>query len=139
MKTVAELIAYIEKSYPCVIGLPTNRCQTGDLYVVIGQQAVEEGPSSIPGTVDETKASELAFDEETAVNSMRAAFDDYALDRAGTLYWRMTPYLDKRQWHGKTRCKVRMRLVISDKPAVYETVDAICDERQLDRVMGGVA
>jgi hypothetical protein len=88
---------------------------TGEPYVTIGLQHLDEGPPKIPGTVGECKRRELGFDEETAWNQAATCFQMYADTRPefGTLYWRQPPVLE---WNeDKSRCIFYMRLLISDK------------------------
>jgi hypothetical protein len=84
---------------------------TDEPYVSIGHShAIPE----IRGVVAEGEPRVVAFDEETACWSARAAFFDYAEDRTGVLYWRTKPQLE---WVPKaSRCLVYMRLLISNKP-----------------------
>lgn len=131
MKTLAELQAYIASRFPVVEGLPTALCQTGEPYVVLwfGDGDVWSGPGVLP----EGSRAVLAFDEETAVNCARAAFDSYADDKAGTLYLRKPITLETAnvpQWDGQRkrdwplRYRVYLRLVISDKPVVFPDLAA---------------
>lgn len=86
---------------------------TGEPYVVIGHQVTM--PSQ-PGVVDEGQEMELAFDEETAYLSALGAFELYAENRPGKLYWRIAPELG---WFKKARrCAFYMRCLISDKEEV---------------------
>ena len=119
MKTVRELMERIEARYS--VGHPTNcsRAVTGELYVVIGAQHPDEGLPSTPGTRDEGKRGELAFDEETAVMQAAACFDLYAEGRGGKIYYRHPPQLE---WNAAKdrhrRCVVYLRCLISDKPEI---------------------
>ena len=90
---VAELLTRIEDRF--VIGEGTDHAHsvTGEPYVVIGRQAYDEPLSKIPGTVEEGRKRDLSFDEETACWSALAAFEEYALERKGVLYWRIKPNL----------------------------------------------
>ena len=110
---VAELLTRLEGRF--VIGESTDhaRSVTGEPYVVIGVQADEPIPKII-GTVEEGRKRELSFDEETACWSALAAFEEYALERKGVLYWRTKPDL---RWN-EGLCTVYMRCLISDKPAI---------------------
>ena len=135
MKTLAELTAYIEGRFPVgeemgSTGLPPYLAPTGEPYVEVGHQSV--GVPKILGTVDEGAGCEWAFDEETACWSARSAFDAYAEDRIGKLYWRVRPELGRRiQWHGEKETMypppnwgIYMRLLISDKPLSYSKIAA---------------
>lgn len=121
--TMAGLIAGIESTWRCVDGLPWSRAQTGERYVVIGDQA--DAPPAIPGTIDEGASRVLAYDEETAVVQAVRCLAHYAEDRSGILYWRVRPRLES--WYGADEpgrrrrrwFKVYMRLLISDKPAAW--------------------
>ena len=110
----------IEGRYP--VGTPTewHRSVTGEPYVSVGSQA--DGKTSVPGTVDEGKAREVALDAETAYWSALSSFESYAEDRKGVLYWRVKPRLE---WSDdKSRCMFYMRLLISDTPP--EPKFAVC-------------
>lgn len=127
--TLDELIAYIESRFPAVEfdepkNRPWNRAPTGDQYVSIGFEA--DGPlrpdphsksdPATAGTLRESAARIPASSEQSAIDLARAAFDQYAKGRNGTLYWRHKPPLVER-WSGQY--KVYMRLVISDKPPLH--------------------
>ena len=135
MKTAAELTAYIEGRFPVgeemgSTGLAPYLAPTGEPYVEIGNQSV--GVPKILGTVDEGAAFEWAFDEETACWSARSAFDAYAEDRTGKLYWRVRPELGRRiNWNGEQETLLQppnwaiyMRLLISAKPLCYSKIAA---------------
>ena len=119
MKTLADLVAYIEGRFPSVEGLPTNHCQTGDHYAIVGAPEENQRPPAIPGTIDDGARRASALDEETAVNLARMAFDRYAEGRSGMLYWRTPPRLEwdrqDRRVSEARRCRVYLRLVISGK------------------------
>lgn len=104
-ETVDELLAYIEDRFPCVDGLETYACQTGEFYrsIAIGY---------IP-----TPDIDLDIG---AIAALKQSFDTYAADKVGTLYWRTRPYREQIE----DRVYSRMRLVISDKPAIYTSRDA---------------
>ena len=107
MNTVEDLVAYIEGRFPCVEGLPTARCQTGEAYVEVSRAGAGEFD---PYPFQATEAAALTFAKE--------AFDAYAAGKAGTLYWRRRP-----QMEGSGRkVRVYLRLVISDGPVVYPDV-----------------
>lgn len=98
-----------------LVGPSTNssRSVTGEPYVVIGPQHLEEGLPLIPGTIDEGKRSEWGYDEETAFCAIVNSFELYAEGRGKNLYWRSGPILDWDDNH--TRCKFYVRLLVSDK------------------------
>lgn len=114
--TVADLTVFIESRFPIGESTKSYRSVTGEPYVVIGHQA--DGIPAIPGVVDEGFPIEVAFDEETACMSARSAFEAYAENRIGNLYWRIKPQLEwdpSKKKRGQC-CIVYMRLLISDKP-----------------------
>ena len=120
---VAALTHRIEASYTVWKSQSTAGLSiTGEPFVVIGSQDPSNGPSSIPGTVDEGKVRELASDEETACRQAWSCFLSYAASRTensgGVLYWRIPPMLE---WSSdRTRCAVYMRLLISNRiPVKY--------------------
>jgi hypothetical protein len=107
------LVKEIEARFPVGESTDCALSVTGEPYVVIGAQDHRDGLPQIPGTIDEGKRRELAFDEETAVMSALKCFEDYARERIGTLFWRVKPELEWIEDH--SRCKVYLRLLISDK------------------------
>jgi hypothetical protein len=142
VKTIDDLIAYIEHRFPAVVGLPASRCQTGDQYVVLGAEAPGQNIEGYePGVIREGFARDLAFDEETAVMQALIAFDNYAAGKRGTVYWRH-PHkaelgvsteelvsLETLETRPRERSlySVWLRLVISDKPVLYETIEQLPD------------
>lgn len=125
MNTLDELTAYIENLFPCVEGLPTPICQTGDSYVVIGEEAGDVGPRIIapmvPGVVREGRVRKWHSGVPRALIAATACFDLYAEGRFGTLYWRRPAYWSR---YGK-RCAVYLRLAISDKPIIYPDMETL--------------
>lgn len=120
MKTVAELIALIEQRHPVGESTTIWLSVTGEPYVVIGSQHPGDGLPTIPGTIDEGRRGEYAADEETALWQARAAFEQYAEGRLGTLYWRSRP-TETESWfdaHGSKYHGVYLRMLISDKPVM---------------------
>lgn len=115
MKTVDELKRYIADKYP--LGHSTN-CAfavTGDPYVRIGSQ--HPGVPAIPGTIDDRQSAESWYDEETACMAAYSSFLTYSEGRTGKLYYRAQPQLEWNDDKARpARCKVYIRLVISDKP-----------------------
>lgn len=111
MNTVGTLTAHIEGRFQ--VGRPTDSslAVTGEPYVVIG---TEVGTPSQRGTVGEGRLRELSFDEETACFAALSAFNDYAEDCNGLLYWRVRPRLEWNDQHN--RCLIYMRCLISAKP-----------------------
>jgi hypothetical protein len=115
MRTVAELAAYIGSRFPSVCGLPKNRCQTGDLYVIIGAPA------------DPRSRAPCYADEAEAVTAARLAFDHYAKDKNGTLYWRRSMALQERPSQydpQEPRWRVYLRLVITDEAIIWPDLAA---------------
>ena len=119
--TAANLKARCEKIFD--VGKPTSRflSVTGEPYVVIGWQI--DVPSA-PGVVDEGKAFGWAFDEETAYFQALNCFEDYAYGKVGKLYWRIEPQFEINP-ETKYRCIFYMRCLISDKPEIIQTVEAM--------------
>lgn len=113
---LAALTKQIASEYPEGPGTVTWCAVTGEPYVVIGAQHPDEGSPAIIGTVDEGKCAEWSPDEETACLKAMTCLRAYADGREGVLYWRQPPMLDWNEDH--TRCKVYMRLLISDKEMV---------------------
>lgn len=114
MNTVADLTRYIESRFP--VGAPTDRALsvTGEPYVVIGHEDSDKYPH-VPGVIREGAVrTDIGWCEDEVVGAARAAFDRYAEDKSGTLYWRIKPALE---WYGG-RCIVYMRLLISAKAEV---------------------
>lgn len=125
MNSLDELIAYIENRLPSVEGLWTNLCQTGDSYVVIGEDVGTDGPDiinpKIPGTVQSGRVRKSFPDEASALMGAKIHFDLYANGRNGILYWRSPPRLssDENRWF------VYLRLVISDKSVIYPDLETL--------------
>ena len=112
--TVEQLTEFIESRFPVGESTRSYLSVTGEPYVCIGNSV------AIPatrGVVDEGEAQELGFDEETACMAARSAFEMYAEDHHGTLYWRIRPQLEWEDGQHR-RCVVYMRLLISDKPRI---------------------
>ncbi len=112
------------------VGRPTStwKSATGEPYVVIGSQS--KGMPSQLGTVDEGCGHKWAFDEETAYFRALACFETYAHGKSGKLYWRIEPQLEtdlgfKRVKFGEHKFIFYMRCLISDKPEIIQTVEAL--------------
>ena len=108
------------------VGEPTStwRSVTGEPYVVIGSQI--DGIPSEPGTVDEGKGREWAFDEETAYFQALNCFENYANGKTGKLYWRVEPHFERvPRTKYPQRCLFYMRCLISDKREIIQTVEAL--------------
>lgn len=122
--TAANLKARCEQGRK--VGRPTSTWKsiTGEPYFVIGNQA--EGIPSEPGTVDEGQSHVWAFDEETAYFQALNCFENYAHGKTGKLYWRIEPQLER---HSRTKYPQKvifyMRCLISDKPEIIQTVEAL--------------
>ena len=135
-----ELVRLIEARFR--IGKPTNTALsvTGEPYVTIGSQEPSSGMPAIPGTIDEGKPHELAFDQETACISAFICFENYAAwwreqhgdEAQSVLYWRIKPQLEwEHEWtvprehpfpDDRKRCKVYMRCLLSNKPILAKRV-----------------
>lgn len=117
MNTVADLTRYIESRFP--VGEPTQRALsvTGEPYVVIGHE--DSDKPLVPGVIREGETrGDIGWCEDEVVGAVHAAFDRYAEDKSGTLYWRVKPALE---WYDG-RCIVYMRLLISDKAVLPATL-----------------
>ena len=116
MKTVAELIKYIERDR--IVGPSSFEwfAANGEPYVVVGSQY--PGKPKIPGTVDEGKCHVTAPDEETAVTQALACFQIYAEKRGKYLFWRFSEKCAL-EWNSRG-CFVYLRCLVSKKPAAVE-------------------
>lgn len=109
MNSVEDLVAYIESRFPCVEGLSTHVCQTGDPYVVVSKGGMSDFvPHPSYGSEDEAIADAKRF------------FYAYAVDKSGTLYWRKSPRIER----AGRKVRVYLRLVITDKPVIYPNLEA---------------
>lgn len=113
--TEQTLCARIERGYRVGASTATRVAVTGEPYVVIGHSDHEEGPPAIPGVVEEGDRGAAGFDAETAWYSALNAFELYAENRGGNLYWRVRPQLEWNDEH--SRCRFYMRLLVSEKAA----------------------
>lgn len=112
---LTDLIAEIESLYPWVEGLPTNVCQTGEPYLVFRACGIErrEGYQC---------SKPFRGTEEEAVAGLRRHVLNYAKRHKGTLYWRSVPETQDRG--------ARARLVMTDKPMIYPTIEALDARRK---------
>lgn len=121
----AELAAKIAENYEVARGLYAHHCQTGDAYVIIGEDM--HANAEIPGTVDEGQQLLHYTDEPQACEAALRAFNCYAewwhFHNAGVtpkLYWRYAaPHAF---WHDDDGT-VRVRLVLSAAPVKFETLE----------------
>lgn len=135
--TAAEVASEIAKRFPCVEGIYTARCQTGEPYVMIGHEKLkrsepEPGGFYIPGVLREFTASRKYRTESEACDDFLKAFDLYVHywqrfnlgDAAPTLYWRYgAPYVFLHESPRKAWVRIRTRLVLSNLPVVSALVE----------------
>lgn len=125
--TIDELIADIESLVPCVEGLPTALCQTGEEYLVFRSH----GPVDVPGYV----FTPVVFDtEERAVSELHRHIVAYLHGKKGTLYWRARPsvgHVEAERANKKLGLSAhpagwsaRARFRISDLPVRWATLEA---------------
>lgn len=108
----------LEQQFPSVRGLPCAYAQTGDEYVEIG-------------------AKGFCSTEENAVLCWEAAIREFAEGRTGKIYWRIEPEMKEMtlyedaswfidgaspNYQPVTVFSVYSRLMISDKPEIFETL-----------------
>ncbi|WP_213775089.1 hypothetical protein [Bradyrhizobium sp. dw_78] len=127
--TLEEALATIE--FPQVDGLTTYFCETGEPYVSLVSGGVKAEGKDAPI---------FCSTEDIAVRFWLDAFNNYARDKSGVLYWRERPNLmdwDVQNVHcdididRSTLYFVYSRLVISDRPAEW-ALDA--DSREFRRL-----
>lgn len=111
----ATLLAYIESRFPCTEGFPTNVCQTDDHYVILGTPDI----GGCPGIIKERQCRATFESETDAFLAAARAFDNYATGKSGILYWRTPPRIEKMT----KGYRVYLRLVITNNPVIYETMD----------------
>jgi hypothetical protein len=93
--------------YEHKVGLPTNRCQTGEAY----QGFLVGGAES----------------KDQALERLRDELLAYVADKAGIIYWRRDPYVSEDTEGGGWRAACRM--VISSQPARYPDLEALQSAR----------
>lgn len=134
---VTELAAEIAKRYTCVEGLYMAYCQTGEKYVMIGHENLkpcDREPSGrpIPGVIRESARLRKYRTEPEACDDLLKAFDLYAdhwlasnpEGKAPTLYWRYAaPHVFMHDSPRKAWLYGRMRLVLSNRPVVFATME----------------
>lgn len=121
--TLDEAIATIDR--PQVDGLAMARSQTGEPYVVI-----------VPGGIkpEGEHSRFMCLSESEAVKQWLAAFNDYAKDKTGPIYWRTRPMLGTERLYQSDDTKqkwpyvfylIYSRLLISDKPVLPKDHEAV--------------
>lgn len=104
------------------LGEPTSTylSATGEPYVTIASGGIVEEGEVLPA---------LCSSPELACRLWLKAFEDYAKDKRGKLYWRVEPVLDTviagSGIAADTRYVVYARLLISDRPAAVETIPVV--------------
>lgn len=93
-------------------------CQTGDRYVELG--GLQDGP---PGIIEPGALAAWFPTEQAACAAALRAFEAYAAGRAGVLYWRRRPWIERTA----RGCTVRMRLAISDSQPMWDTLNQFID------------
>lgn len=131
MTDLAEARAIIEQGRKVVTGLAMATSQTDEPYEIF----------SMAGPVTEGEFFHFASAESIAVSAWLSAMQDYLRDRPGTLYWRIEPEIERFDQHiycadhfnlelkindprgyiAVPVWRVYCRLLVSDKPVLYET------------------
>lgn len=141
--TVAEIIAEIERCYPCEQGIFAPVCNTGAPYASIGTpKHGRRLPASLPGTIPPGERHEVWKSEAEACARFMEAFNRYAsacdmLAPQGAkpvLYWRYAAphvFMEYSSGNGKrwsiekpifpTLFFIRARLCISPNPVVWKS------------------
>lgn len=118
-----EALARIDRKQ--VDGLSMAYSQTGETYTVIVSGGVKPEGERHPI---------LCSFESEAVKHWLAAFNEYAKDKAGTVYWRVRPEMnswvvyeegDTRREFGDRVYVVYARLLISDKPVLPKDAELV--------------
>lgn len=128
--TIDELIADIESLLPCVEGLPTALCQTGEEYHIVRSHGPDHiaGYGFVPGAV-------LFETEDLAVSELHRHIVAYLHGKKGTLYWRSRPTVEHFQavrannklglFAHRAGWSARARLRVSDSPVKFGTLEAL--------------
>lgn len=117
--TLVELTVAMEARFPVhpeVVA--TSPAPTGEVFAILGYEKTAK-PGLIMGEVRPGHYQRYFPTEEAAVASAWAAFNDYAEDKKGTLYWRIKPVLFQQLAVESTNeSVVYTRLLISEKPVI---------------------
>lgn len=130
--TLADAVADIERRFTVVEGLPCATSQTGEPYVEYGPGGIRE-----QGIIN---YAHLHTTEEGAIRALCGVvthFASFAPDGAA-LYWRIRPEVEKNVLYKDESLlmarphftpvpvfTVYARLLISDRPVIYPTLDAL--------------
>lgn len=110
------LCAYTEaldRNYDGVLCIASAYSPTGEPFVSIGESAE---PPEYPGTVDQGIRRVMAHTAPEALAQFGRMFTAYAAGRAGRLYWRVRPSIERD--NADRKYTVYARCLISDKPAI---------------------
>ena len=125
MSSLEELLAtavrHFEEGRTVVDGLPCFRSQTGEEYTVITSNGVKRETDPW-GTGHKSSAH--------AVLAWLHAILKWSQGKKGTIYWRDRPHFcELRDCSG---IRITSRLLISEKPIIYGSVEDALSNRQLD-------
>lgn len=111
-----DIVNELRTRFTCVQGFHTARCQTGDLYRTFESRAPVDGEDTASHNV-------LAM-----VNAYAAEWQAQHVGAHPTLFWRYDKphifwYPDDEPRNTHPGC-LRTRLVITDRPVVWDTIEA---------------
>lgn len=107
----------LQRRFMCVVGFPMAISQTGEEYVSVthdGERTLNLEPDLV------ILRPEGCFHGEEAFARLAMAIAVYCEGRAGTLYWRVRPEITQ---HGNGRWDAYARLLISDKPILWRSIE----------------